>query len=250
MPQLVSPTTQTTTLEAIDISKTYKKRKVLSRTSLRVQTGQIVGLLGPNGAGKTTCFGILAGLIAADEGSVLLGGVNISTLPMYMRARFGMRYLPQDASVFRDMSVEDNLVAIFEIFEKNPAARDKKLEALLDDFNLTHIRSIKAKSLSGGERRRVEIARSLIGDPLFILLDEPFAGIDPKMIEDARNLLQNLKARGLGILITDHNARDTFSIVDHVYIMHHGSVLREGSPTLIANAPEVRQAYLGEQFSL
>lgn len=232
------------------ISKTYKKRQVLNRTNICLQTGQIVGLLGPNGAGKTTCFGILAGLIAADEGKVVLGGVTISDLPMYMRARFGMRYLPQDASIFRDMSVEDNLVAILEIFEKDHAVRRKKLQALLEDFNLTHIRSIKAKSLSGGERRRVEIARCLIGDPLFILLDEPFAGIDPKMIEDTRNLLQDLKARGLGILITDHNARDTFSIVDHVYIMHHGSILREGPPSLIAKTPEVRQAYLGEQFSL
>jgi lipopolysaccharide export system ATP-binding protein len=237
-------------LEALKIGKRFKKRPVLRDVSVHVQRGEVVGLLGPNGAGKTTCFYIITGLIAADVGSVRLDGADVTKLPMYQRARLGVGYLPQEASIFRGLSVADNIRAVLEIVEPLPERRETALDDLLAEFSITHLRHTPALALSGGERRRVEIARALASKPQFMLLDEPLAGIDPIAVGDIRDLVLHLKDRGIGVLITDHNVRETLGIVDRAYILHDGRVLMEGSPPDIVAHEDVRRVYLGERFSL
>jgi lipopolysaccharide export system ATP-binding protein len=232
------------------LGKSFKRRPVLRDVSIAVQRGEVVGLLGPNGAGKTTCFYIITGLITADTGTVELDGQDITDLPMYRRARLGIGYLPQDASIFRGLTVEQNIRAILEVAEPEPEAREAMLDALLAEFSISHLRRASAMALSGGERRRVEIARALATGPNFILLDEPLAGIDPIAVGDIRGLVAHLKDRGIGVLITDHNVRDTLRIVDRAYILHEGRVLMEGMPEEIVADSEVRRVYLGERFSL
>ena len=232
------------------LGKSFKRRPVLRGVSLAVQRGEVVGLLGPNGAGKTTCFYIITGLITADTGTVDLDGLDITDLPMYRRARLGIGYLPQEASIFRGLTVEQNIRAILEVSEPEPATREAMLDALLAEFSISHLRRASAMALSGGERRRVEIARALATGPNFILLDEPLAGIDPIAVGDIRDLVAHLKDRGIGVLITDHNVRDTLKIVDRAYILHEGRVLMEGAPDDIVADSEVRRVYLGERFSL
>ena len=212
-------------LEIFNIGKKYKNRSVLRNVSLNVHRGEAVGLLGPNGAGKTTCFYCVIGLITPDYGDVHINGEDITNMPMYQRARMGIGYLPQEASIFRSLSVEDNIKAILEIVEKDEGKREAKLEELLSEFSITHLRKSPAVSLSGGERRRLEIARALASNPDFILLDEPLAGIDPIAVAEIRSLVSQLKNRGLGVLITDHNVRETLDIIDRAYILHGGSVL-------------------------
>ncbi|MEM9682861.1 MAG: LPS export ABC transporter ATP-binding protein [Pseudomonadota bacterium] len=237
-------------LRALNLGKQFKKRPVLRDVSLHVQRGEAVGLLGPNGAGKTTCFYIITGLIAADYGSVFLDGHDITTLPMYRRARIGIGYLPQEPSIFRGLTVEQNVRAVLECVEKNSERRESILEALLAEFSITHLRRTPSLALSGGERRRVEIARALASHPHFILLDEPLAGIDPIAVRDIRELVIHLKDRGIGVLITDHNVRETLDVVDRAYILHDGQVLMEGAPDEIVSNSDVRRVYLGERFSL
>ena len=232
------------------VMKHYKKRPVLRDVSLMVRRGEAVGLLGPNGAGKTTCFYIVTGLVKADQGMIMLNGDDITHLPMYQRARIGIGYLPQEASIYRGLSVEDNIMAALEVVEPEPSKRLKKCDELLAEFSVTHLRNVPALALSGGERRRVEIARALATSPSFVLLDEPLAGIDPIAVADIRGLVKHLKNRGIGVLITDHNVRDTLDIVDRAYILHDGMVLREGAPSEIVNDQDVRRVYLGESFSL
>jgi lipopolysaccharide export system ATP-binding protein len=232
------------------LGKSFKRRPVLRDVSVSVQRGEVVGLLGPNGAGKTTCFYIITGLIAADTGSVTLDGEDITELPMYRRARRGIGYLPQEASIFRGMTVEQNLRAIIEIAEPEPDTREALLDALLAEFSISHLRRAPAMALSGGERRRCEIARALAMQPHFLLLDEPLAGIDPIAVNDIRDLVTHLKKRGIGVLLTDHNVREAFDIVDRAYILHEGHVLMEGAPGDIVNDADVRRVYLGERFSL
>jgi len=233
-----------------NLGKRYKKRPVVRDISMTVQRGEAVGLLGPNGAGKTTCFHMVVGLVTPDYGVIALDGTDISDLPMYRRSRLGIGYLPQEASIFRGLSVEQNINAVLESIEPNRERRDAYLEALLAEFNVTHLRHTPALALSGGERRRVEIARALASQPSFILLDEPLAGIDPIAVRDIRDLVSQLKDRGLGVLITDHNVRETLDIVDRAYILHDGKVLMEGAPRDIVNDQDVRRVYLGEKFSL
>ena len=235
-------------LTARQLAKHYHNRTVLRDVSLNVHRGEAVGLLGPNGAGKTTCFYIITGLIAADAGQVLVDDEDITALPMYRRARLGIGYLPQEASIFRGLNVEDNVRAVLEIAESDRHRRDALLERLLADFGLARLRRSPALALSGGERRRVEIARALAASPSFILLDEPLAGIDPINVGEIRELVGHLKDRGLGVLITDHNVRDTLDIIDRAYILHDGAVLREGTPEEIVADPAVRRVYLGERF--
>ena len=237
-------------LAAVHISKSYKKRPVLRDVSLNINRGEAVALLGPNGAGKTTCFHIITGLIAADGGSILLDGQDIADLPMYRRSRLGVGYLPQEASIFRGLSVEDNLRAVIELQDLSKEDQELMLEDLLAEFSIGHLRRTPALALSGGERRRVEIARALAARPDFILLDEPLAGVDPIAVNDIRNLISHLKDRGIGVLITDHNVRDCLGIVDRAYILHDGRVLMEGSPEKIVDNEDVRRVYLGEGFSL
>ena len=237
-------------LVALNLGKKYKKRPVLRDVSISVQRGEVVGLLGPNGAGKTTCFYIVTGLIAADYGSIRLDGHDITELPMYRRARLGIGYLPQEASIFRGLTVENNIRAMLEVIEPVADQREARLEDLLAEFSLTHLRRTPALALSGGERRRVEIARALAAQPNFILLDEPLAGIDPIAVNDIRDLVANLKDRGIGVLITDHNVRETLDIVDRAYILHNGEVLMDGLPSEIVNHKDVRRVYLGERFKL
>ena len=237
-------------LSAHDLSKQYRQRPVLTGVSMAVRRGEVVGLLGPNGAGKTTCFYIITGLIRPDAGKVVLDGVDVTGLPMYRRARLGIGYLPQEASVFRGLNVEENLRAVLELVEPNRDQREARIDELLSEFSIDHLRQTPAIALSGGERRRVEIARSLASRPKFILLDEPFAGIDPITVGDIRELVAHLKDRGIGVLVTDHNVRDTLDIVDRAYILHEGRVLREGSPDDIVRDEDVRRVYLGERFSL
>jgi lipopolysaccharide export system ATP-binding protein len=232
------------------LGKSFKRRPVLRGVSISVERGEVVGLLGPNGAGKTTCFYIMTGLIAADTGVVSLDGRDITELPMYRRARLGIGYLPQEASIFRGLSVERNIRAILEIAEPEPERREALLEALLSEFSITHLRRAPATALSGGERRRVEIARALATQPHFILLDEPLTGIDPIAVGEIRDLVRHLKDRGIGVLITDHNVRETLEIVDRAYILHEGRVLREGEPAEIVADSDVRRVYLGDRFSL
>ena len=232
------------------IMKRYKKRPVLRDVSLHVKRGEAVGLLGPNGAGKTTCFYIVTGLIDPDNGKITLDGQDITNLPMYRRARLGISYLPQESSIFRGLNVEDNIRAVLQVVEADPHRREHMLEELLAEFSITHIRLTPAIALSGGERRRVEIARALATHPQFILLDEPLAGIDPIAVGEIRDLVKHLKKRKIGVLITDHNVRDTLDIVDRAYILHGGQVLMEGKPADIVENKDVRRIYLGEKFSL
>ncbi len=237
-------------LVAANLGKIIKKRPILRGVSLAVQRGEAVGLLGPNGAGKTTSFYLITGLVRADYGSIHLDGIDLTRLPMYRRARLGIGYLPQEASIFRGMSVEDNIRSVLEIVEKNIARREAALDALLAEFSITHLRHSLALALSGGERRRVEIARCLAAKPKIILLDEPLAGIDPIAVDEIRELVAHLKDRGIGVLITDHNVRETLSIVDRAYILHDGMILMEGRPQDIVSHREVRRVYLGDSFSL
>jgi lipopolysaccharide export system ATP-binding protein len=230
--------------------KRYKRRPVLRDVSLNVKRGEAVGLLGPNGAGKTTCFYIITGLIDADSGTISLDGKNITNLPMYRRARLGIGYLPQESSIFRGLNVEDNIRSVLQIVEEDPHRREHMLEELLAEFSISHLRLTPSVALSGGERRRVEIARALATHPHFILLDEPLAGIDPIAVNDIRDLVKHLKKRNIGVLITDHNVRDTLDIVDRAYILHGGQVLMEGKPADIVAHKDVRRVYLGEKFSL
>ena len=230
--------------------KSYKRRPVVRGVTLTLRRGEAVGLLGPNGAGKTTVFYMITGLIAADQGTISLDGADITHLPMYQRARLGIGYLPQESSIFRGLSVEDNIRAVLELVEPGKSSRERVLRELLDEFSITHIRHSPAVALSGGERRRVEIARALAANPKFMLLDEPFAGIDPIAIGDIRNLVRQLTARGIGVLITDHNVRETLELIDRALIIHEGKVLTEGTPNEIVNNPDVRRYYLGEEFSL
>jgi lipopolysaccharide export system ATP-binding protein len=237
-------------LAAINLGKQYKRRPVVRGVSVRVARGEAVGLLGPNGAGKTTCFYMMTGLVRPDYGSVELDGENITDLPMYRRARLGIGYLPQEASIFRGLSVEGNIRAVLEVVERDRDRREATLDALLAEFSIEHLRRSAALSLSGGERRRVEIARALASNPAFVLLDEPLAGIDPIAVGDIRDLVKHLKDRGIGVLITDHNVRETLDIVDRAYIMHEGMVLKEGDPAEIVADEAVRRVYLGERFQL
>ncbi len=237
-------------LVAVNIGKSFKKRPVLRGVSISMQRGEAVGLLGPNGAGKTTCFYIITGLLAPDYGWVTLDGHDITDLPMYRRARLGIGYLPQEASIFRGLTVEQNIRGVLEVVEPVRERRDAILNDLLAEFSISHLRRTPALALSGGERRRVEIARALASQPNFILLDEPLAGIDPIAVNDIRDLVSHLKDRGLGVLITDHNVRETLSIVDRAYIIHDGIMLMEGAPSEIVAHEDVRRVYLGERFSL
>ncbi len=239
-----------TGLVARNLGKRFQKRPVLRDVSIDVRRGEVVGLLGPNGAGKTTCFYIITGLIAADTGNILLDGLDITALPMYRRARLGIGYLPQEASIFRGLTVEANIRAVLEVVESAPDAREASLDELLAEFSITHLRHTPSLALSGGERRRLEIARALATKPNFILLDEPLAGIDPIAVNDIRELVRHLKNRGIGVLITDHNVRETLDIVDRAYILHDGSVLMEGTADAIVADQNVRRVYLGERFTL
>ena len=237
-------------LEIFNIGKKYKKRTVLKNVSLHVKKGEAVGLLGPNGAGKTTCFHCVTGLITPDYGDVYISGKDITDLPMYKRARMGIGYLPQEASIFRTLSVEDNIKAILQIVIEDENERENMLEELLSEFSIAHLRKSPALALSGGERRRLEIARALASKPSFILLDEPLAGIDTIAVGEIRTLVSQLKNRGLGVLITDHNVRETLDIIDRAYILHGGTVLMEGTPDEIVANEEVRKVYLGDNFTL
>ena len=233
-----------------NIAKTYARRPVLKNVSINIKQGEAVGLLGPNGAGKTTCFYCITGLITPDFGTITLAGENITKLPFYIRAQKGIGYLPQEASIFRSLTVEENIMAVLEVVEKYKDNRRQKLEELLAEFSITHLRESPSIALSGGERRRLEIARALAANPDFILLDEPFAGVDPIAVNDIRNLVSHLKDKGYGVLITDHNVRETLEITDRAYVLHNGTVLCEGSPEEIVKNPDVRKVYLGENFKM
>ena len=238
-------------LKASNLSKSYKKRPVIRDVSLTVESGAIVGLLGPNGAGKTTCFYMIVGLVTQDGGTILIDDEDITSLPMHGRARKGIGYLPQEASVFRKMSVQNNILAILETRKDlNSAQRKDKVEKLLQEFHLTHIRDSQGISLSGGERRRVEIARALAMEPNFILLDEPFAGVDPISVNDIKQIIRHLRDKGIGVLITDHNVRETLDICEHAYIVGEGKVIAEGQASEIITNQQVRDIYLGEDFVL
>lgn len=237
-------------LEVLNLGKHYAKRPVVRNVSLHVNRGEAVGLLGPNGAGKTTCFYMITGLINPDYGQIFLNGTDITALPMYRRARLGVGYLPQETSIFRGLTVEQNIMAVLEVTEPIPENRSHLLDELLAEFSITHLRNAPSLALSGGERRRVEIARALASRPAFILLDEPLAGIDPIAVADIRALVFHLKDRGIGVLITDHNVRETLDIIDRAYIIHDGTVLMEGTPKEIVGDENVRRVYLGEKFSL
>ena len=232
------------------LGKSFKRRVVLRDVNVSVQRGEVVGLLGPNGAGKTTCFYIITGLIAADTGTVSLDGEDITELPMYRRARQGIGYLPQEASIFRGLNVEENIRAVLEVIEPNRRRRESELDSLLEEFHITRLRKTPTIALSGGERRRVEIARALATRPNYMLLDEPFAGIDPIAVGDIQTLVRHLTQRGIGVLITDHNVRETLGLTDRAYIIYSGEVLMEGDPDDIVNNPDVRRLYLGEEFRM
>jgi lipopolysaccharide export system ATP-binding protein len=232
------------------IGKSFNKRPVVRSVSLSVKRGEVVGLLGPNGAGKTTCFYMITGLIPVDGGTIEVDGYDVTRLPMYRRARLGIGYLPQEASIFRGLTAEENIRATAELVEPEPGLLEAAVEELLAEFGVTHVRNTPALALSGGERRRVEIARALATHPSYILLDEPLAGIDPIAVSEIRNLVKHLKNRGVGVLITDHNVRDALDIIDRAYILHDGQVMMEGTPKDIVADRDVRRVYLGERFSL
>jgi lipopolysaccharide export system ATP-binding protein len=248
LPHIVSKTVRSLSVE--NLGKQYEGRPVVRGVSLSIQRGEVVGLLGPNGAGKTTCFYIITGLIRPDYGTILLNEQDITELPMYRRARLGLGYLPQEASIFRGLTVEQNIRAVLEVVEKSFPRREELLEELLGEFSITHLRRTPSLALSGGERRRVEIARTLASKPDFVLLDEPLAGIDPIATNDIRDLIKHLKERGIGVMITDHNVRDTLDIVDRAYIIHDGMVLMDGLPADIVGNEDVRRVYLGDRFNL
>ena len=233
-----------------NLRKKYKKYNVLKNVSLFLHKGEVVGLLGPNGAGKTTCFYCITGLIRPNGGKIILNGTDISQFPVYRRSRLGIGYLPQEASIFRGLSVEDNIRSVLELVETDPEKRENKLDALLKEFSIEHLRHASARSLSGGERRRLEIARALASNPSFILLDEPLAGVDPIAVGDIKELVIQLKNRGIGVLITDHNVRETLGFIDRAYILYDGSVLKEGTAEQIIQDENVRRIYLGKDFSL
>jgi lipopolysaccharide export system ATP-binding protein len=237
-------------LSTVDLTKSFKGRKVVDGINLRISQGEVVGLLGPNGAGKTTTFYIIVGLISADAGEVLLDGVDISQFPMYLRARNGISYLPQEPSVFRKLTVEENLMAVLETIPLTPHQRRERLEELLEEFGLQKVRRNYGYLLSGGERRRVEVARSLVISPSFVLLDEPFAGIDPLAVLDIQKIILQLKASGIGVLLTDHNVRETLQVTDRAYIINSGRIFRSGTPEELGNDSEVKKVYLGDNFKL
>ena len=237
-------------LTATRLSKSFNKRPVVRDVSLSLHRGEVVGLLGPNGAGKTTCFYMITGLIPVDAGTIELDGHNVTRLPMYRRARLGIGYLPQEASIFRGLTAKQNIRAVAELVEPDPARLEGMVEELLAEFGISHVRNTPAIALSGGERRRVEIARALATHPSYILLDEPLAGIDPIAVSEIRDLVKHLKDRGIGVLITDHNVRDALEIIDRAYIIHEGQLLKEGTPDEIVGDRDVRRVYLGERFSL
>ncbi|MDF1715270.1 MAG: LPS export ABC transporter ATP-binding protein [Antarcticimicrobium sp.] len=237
-------------LRVESVRKSYRKRVVIRDVSMTLDRGEVVALLGPNGSGKTTSFYAIAGLVFPEAGRVTLDGQNVTNLPMYRRAKMGIGYLPQEMSIFRGLSVEDNILAVLEISERDPHSRRERLEELLSDFSIEHLRRAPALALSGGERRRVEIARCLAADPKYLLLDEPFAGVDPISVGDIRHLVADLKKRGIGVLITDHNVRETLEIVDRAYILHDGRVLMSGTPGEVVENENVRRVYLGESFRI
>ncbi|HKK85793.1 MAG TPA: LPS export ABC transporter ATP-binding protein [Roseovarius sp.] len=241
---------ENTGLQVKNLRKSYNKRVVIRDVSLDLQQGEVVALLGPNGSGKTTTFYAIAGLIYPEGGHVLLDGRDVTTLPMYRRAKMGVGYLPQEMSIFRGMSVEDNIMSILDISQPDRHKRRERLEELLSEFSIEHLRRAPALALSGGERRRVEIARCLAADPKYLLLDEPFAGVDPISVGDIRHLVADLKKRGIGVLITDHNVRETLEIVDRAYILHDGKVLMSGSPEEVVENENVRRVYLGDSFRI
>jgi len=237
-------------LVAHGLGKAYRGRKVVHDASLAVARGEAVGLLGPNGAGKTTIFYMITGLVRADQGTIELDGHNVTGMPMYRRARLGIGYLPQEASIFRGLSVEQNIRAVLEVVEPDKRNREEQLDALLEEFHIDHLRKASAMSLSGGERRRCEIARALASRPAFMLLDEPFTGVDPIAVGDIQALVRHLTSLGIGVLITDHNVRETLGLIDRAYIIHSGEVLFEGRPDEVVDSPDVRRLYLGEEFRL
>ncbi len=237
-------------LVADNLQKTFRRRQVVNHVSFRVCRGEAVGLLGPNGAGKTTCFYMVTGLVPADGGRIMIDGYDVTRLPMYQRAKLGIGYLPQEASIFRGLTVEENIQAVVELVHKGKKTQKAVTNALMEEFGIAHVRNSAATALSGGERRRLEIARAVATGPDYMLLDEPFAGIDPLAISDIRELVSHLKDRGLGVLITDHNVRETLDIIDRAYIIHRGEVLSEGTPDDIIGNDEVRRVYLGETFKL
>lgn len=237
-------------LHVVSIGKSYKKRPVLRDVSLDLNRGEVVALLGPNGAGKTTCFYAIAGLVTPESGTVTVDSRDVTLLPMYRRAKLGIGYLPQEASIFRGLTVEDNIRAVLELHERDSTRRANRLDELLAEFSITHLRRASAMSLSGGERRRVEIARCLASNPSFVLLDEPFAGVDPIAVGEIRALVAQLKDRGIGVLITDHNVRETLDIVDRAYILHDGIVMMNGTPAEVVADENVRRVYLGDRFQI
>ncbi|MEM0946968.1 MAG: LPS export ABC transporter ATP-binding protein [Pseudomonadota bacterium] len=237
-------------LQVLGLRKSYRRRPVIRDVSLTLARGEVVALLGPNGSGKTTCFYSIAGLVRTDGGQVTVDGRDVTTLPMYRRARLGIGYLPQEVSIFRGLSVEDNILSILEIAEPDRIKRHERLDELLSDFSITHLRRAPALSLSGGERRRTEIARCLAAGPKYLLLDEPFAGVDPIAVNDIRLLVAHLKDRGIGVLITDHNVRETLEIVDRAYILHDGQVLMSGTTEEVVKDENVRRVYLGQHFRI
>ena len=235
-------------LKIDNLQKFYKSKLAVKNATFSVKSGEVIGLLGPNGAGKTTTFYMVVGLVKADAGNIYLNSENITHYSMHDRAKFGLSYLPQETSIFRGMTVEDNIYAILELFEKDKTKRQEKLDKILEEFSITHIRKSMATTLSGGERRRVEIARAIVSNPTFILLDEPFAGIDPLVVNDIMKVIKQLKNKGIGVLITDHNVRETLSIVDNAYIMYEGSIIASGNRDEIFKNSEVKRVYLGEEF--
>jgi len=245
-----STATESRLLRAVDLTKSYAGRTVVKSVSIEVRSGEVVGLLGPNGAGKTTTFYMIVGLTRPNQGRVFLGDADLTELPMYRRARSGISYLPQEASVFRKLTVEQNIRAILETLDMTAAEREERLITLLNELSIAHLRKNRAHSLSGGERRRLEITRALVISPAFMLLDEPFAGIDPLAVLDIQNIVGQLRDRGIGVLITDHNVRETLGICDRAYILNDGVILEEGSPAQIASSKKAREIYLGEKFRL
>lgn len=249
-PPQLSVTEGDSGLQIQNLRKSYRKRTVIRDVTMELQRGEVVGLLGPNGSGKTTCFYSIAGLVVPEGGRVLIDGRDVTSLPMYRRARLGIGYLPQEMSIFRGLNVEENIMAVLEITVKDRNRRKDRLESLLSDFSITHLRHAPALALSGGERRRAEIARCLASDPKYLLLDEPFAGVDPIAVNDIRQLVSNLTQRGIGVLITDHNVRETLSIVDRAYILHDGTVLMSGTSDEVVRDENVQRVYLGQGFRL